>query len=359
MTQQQETGLQKAQPTASERFMNAVLKEFTGSVGEVGQLTNFQRKIIQNYFIKLDMNLKVAEQKRLQKRDADPVEVTWANVNMQQLALDVISFSAIGLDPLQKNHINLIPYKNNGTGKYDITFIMGYDGIELKASKYGYDIPDDVIIELVYSKDKFKIHKKSKDNQIESYDFEVVDAFDRGEIVGGFWFHVFHETPQKNKLREYTKAQIDKRKPKYASAEFWGGEKAVYKDGKKVGVEEVEGWYEEMAWKTLKRAAYDAITIDSEKIDEHYLKALQAEREMDSDYVTLGVKAEIQKNANKQEITFEDAQIVEEASQELPSATEKVAPVVNQSEVAGVAEKPKNSKPSAANSGIQPSIDFD
>lgn len=349
--QQQQTGLQKAPtPTASERFMAAVMKEFSSSVGEVGKLTNFQRKIIQNYFIKLDMNLKAAEVKRLSRRDADPLEFTWSNVNMQQLALDVISFSAIGLDPLQKNHINLIPYKNNATNKYDITFIMGYDGVELKARKYGFDIPDDVIIELVYSKDKFKLHKRSKDNQIESYDFEVVDAFDRGEIVGGFWYHIFHDNPQKNRLREYTKAQIDKRKPKYASVEFWGGEKKKYNSSE---MEKVEGWYEEMAWKTLKRAAYDAITIDSEKIDGHYLKAIQAEREMDVDSVTEHVQSNIRQNANKKEMSFEDAEIVEDKPQSLPEATEKVAP-----SVAGQVPEKAKANPDPQE-GVQPSLSFD
>lgn len=349
--QQQQTGVQQHQPSASERFMNAVMKEFSSTVGEVGQLTNFQRKIIQNYFIKLDMNLKAAEQKRLAKRDADPLELTWANVNMQQLALDVISFSAIGLDPLQKNHINLIPYKNNGTGKYDITFMMGYDGIELKARKYGFDIPDDVIIELVYANDHFKVHKKSKDNPVESYDFEVVDAFDRGDIVGGFWYHVYHDKPQKNRLRVYTKEQIDKRKPKYASAEFWGGEKGIWKDGKKTGTEKTEGWYEEMAWKTLKRASYDAITIDSEKIDEHFLKAIQAEREMDTDRVSEGVQNRIIQNANKKEMSFEDAEIVEDKPQSLPEATEKAAPTMT-------AENPEPVKQQNPESAIQPQMNF-
>ncbi|PPL04916.1 recombinase RecT [Parapedobacter indicus] len=367
--QQQQTGVQKApQQTPSERFTAAVMKEFAAVVGDVSRVTNFQKKVIQNYFIKLDMVLKAADQKRLDKNakakapeDQDHLEYSWNNINMQQLALDVISYSVIGLDPLQKNHINLIPYKNNKTEKYDITFMMGYDGIELKARKYGYDIPDDVIIELVYSNDHFKVHKKSKDNPVESYEFDVVDAFDRGDIVGGFYYHVYHSNPEKNKLRVYTKAQIDKRKPKYASVEFWGGEKDKWEYDKaknrnvKVGKEEVEGWYEEMAWKTLKRAAYDAITIDSEKIDEHYLKAIQAEREMDSDPVSSQVAKDINQNANRKEMSFEDAEVVEDKAQELPSATEKVTMPTS-------AQQPE--KQPAANkqnpaAGMQPSFSFD
>lgn len=343
--QQQQTGVQKHEPTASERFTNAVMKEFSATVGDVGNITNFQRKVIHNYFIKLDMNLKAAELKRLAKKEEnrDPVAITWANVNMQQLALDVISFSSIGLDPLQKNHINLIPYKNNNTQKYDITFIMGYDGVELKARKYGFDVPDDVVIELVYSNDVFKIHKKSKDNSVESYTFEVGNAFDRGDVIGGFWYHVYYDNPEKNKLRVFTLAQIEKRKPKYASVEFWGGEKDVWENKKKIGTEKVEGWFEEMIWKTLKRSAYDSITIDSEKIDEHFVKAIQAEREMDSDRVTMEVNSKINNNANKEELSFEDAVVVEDGKEVANTEGPNDRPVE------------KNADPK---SGIQPQMNF-
>jgi len=361
--QQQQTGVQKApQLTPSERFKAAVMKEFAATVGDVTKVTNFQQKIIQNYFIKLDMVLKAAELKRIEKNgklreeERDTLEFSWTNVNMTQLALDVIPYSIIGLDPLQKNHINLIPYKNTRTNQYDITFMMGYDGIELKARKYGYEVPDDVVVELVYETDNFRLIKKDLNNRIESYQFERPEPFNRGKIVGGFYAHVFYDRPEKNVVKVFSKADIDKRKPKYASAEFWGGEKTKWVNGKASGKEEVEGWYEEMAWKTIKRAAYDAITIDSEKIDEHYLKALQAEREMDSDPVTSRVSADINQNANRKEMSFEDAQVLEDKQAELPPATEKVTVVPpSQRPEKQTAAKP-NQNPAA---GMQPSFSFD
>ncbi len=117
---------QPTQPTPAQRFANAVEREFTANNGVSIQLTNFQRKIIQSYFIKIDMVLAEAERKRLAKSEKyrDAVPVKWENVNMPQLAVNVIAFSAIGLDPAQPNHINPIPFKNNNTGKYDITFVM-------------------------------------------------------------------------------------------------------------------------------------------------------------------------------------------------------------------------------------------
>jgi recombination protein RecT len=190
----------KTEPTMSERFMNKVITEFTSGVSEVA-LTDFQKRLVQNFFIALDATLKISEEKRKKKtKGQDPVPITWANVNMEQLARNVVSAARIGLDPAQKNHIAMMPFKNNSTGKYDIVFIEGYRGIELKAKKYGLDIPDHVIVELVYSNDRFKSIKKDRNNPIETYEFEIINDFDRGDIVGGFYYHVYNHQPEKNKL---------------------------------------------------------------------------------------------------------------------------------------------------------------
>lgn len=141
--------------------MTKVISEFGSGVGEVA-LTKFQKRLAQNYFIALDAILKTTEEKRLKKSEKfrDAVPVTWQHVNMEKLARDVVAMARVGFDPSQPNHINPIPYKNKHTGKYDITFIEGYRGIELKATKYGLDVPDHVTVELVYSTDKFRPSRK-------------------------------------------------------------------------------------------------------------------------------------------------------------------------------------------------------
>ena len=53
--------------------------------------------------------------------------------------------------------------------------------------------------------------------------------------------------------------------------------KYVWENGKKVGTEKTDGWYEKMAFKTVYRAAYSAITIDSQKIDDDYRRLSAAE----------------------------------------------------------------------------------
>jgi len=282
----------------SVRFMEKVVSEFATGVGEIA-LTGHQQRLVQNYFIAVDMQLRLAEEKRAKKKsNQDPLAITWANVNLEGLARSVIACARIGLDPAQKNHINMMPFKNNNTHKYDIVFIEGYRGIELKATKYGNDVPDAVIVELVYTKDTFKAIKKSLKNPVESYEFDVVDAFDRGEIKGGFYYHAYGNNPEKNKLVVMSLKDILKRKPAYASAEFWGGEKPIWKDGKVVGSEQIDGWHEKMCWKTLYRAAYGDITIDSQKIDSDYLQLKQMEAALSDEKVS----AEIAEHANSGEV---------------------------------------------------------
>lgn len=311
--------IEKKELSQSERFMNMVIKEFNNGVGELA-LTDFQKRLAQNYFISLDGVLKSAEEKRLKSKTKqgndwvlkNTLPINWQNVNMQQLACDVVSAARVGLDPAQKNHVSLIPYKNNALGKYDIGFVDGYRGIELKAKKYGLDIPDSVTVELVFANDKFKEIKKDRNHPVESYEFEIVNSFDRGAVVGGFYYHSYSKSPEKNRLVVFTLKDILKRKPKYASVEFWGGEKDVWEGGKKVGTETVDGWYEQMCYKTIYRAAYGDVTIDSQKIDDDYLRLKQAENNM----TEAQVEEEISANANTEPIDIQGTVVQDQPKEE-------------------------------------------
>lgn len=318
----------KAEVSASERFTAMVLKEASTNFGEL-KITSFQRKLCQNYFIKLDSTLKELEQKRLGKKAEyqEAIPYTWEHVNMAKLSQDVISFSSVGLDPCQKNHINLIPYGNSKTKKYDIGFIIGYVGLELKAKKYGYQVPDDVIVEVVFSNDVFKPYKKDKNNPVETYEYDQPTPFDRGGVIGGFYYHNYIGEPQKSKLRIFSLSDIEKRRPDKAAAEFWGGTKDKWENGKKTGKETIEGWFEEMCYKTISRAAYDAIAIDSEKIDEAFLKTMEAERiaELPADTVESNVKNQITSKANKTPIAFEETTFEEVPPAIEPAVTEAKA----------------------------------
>ena len=323
-TAQKETQLKKAEQSLSVRFSDMVVKEFGGTVGAI-TLTNFQQRLVQNYFMAVDTALRIAEIKRLAKDEKyrDKLPAVWANVNMGLLARNVVAAARIGLDPAQKNHINIVPYKNKHTNKYDVGFVEGYRGLEIKAIKYGLDVPSSVVVEVVYSSDKFVLHKRDANNKIDSYTFEIVNPFDRGDIVGGFYYLAFKDAPEKNRVVAMTFKDIEKRKPKYASTEFWGGEKDEYKNGKKTGKKEVvEGWYEKMCYKTVCRAAYRAITIDSQKIDDDYMRLKQLE----DSYTEQEVAEEIAENANKEPINVDfevvDSQTVDTQSGEVMNTSD-------------------------------------
>lgn len=157
-----------------------------------------------------------------------------------------------------------------GTKMYVVNLMPGYNGIQYIAEKYALEKPVSVTVELVYSTDTFKPLKKNRENRVESYDFEINNAFDRGEIVGGFGYIEYTE-PTKNKLIIMTLKDILKRKPEKASGEFWGGKKTAWEKGQKVEVE-TEGWFEEMCLKTVKREVYSAKNMprDPKKIDDAY-----------------------------------------------------------------------------------------
>lgn len=307
----------KAELAMSERFTNTVLREFGSNVAGAIQVTDYQRQLIQGYFIAIDRALKLAEEARIRKNENNKdhkydnnLPVTWSNVNLNDLALDVVHYARMGLDMMQDNHLFPIPYRNNKTNKYDITLMPGYNGIQYIAEKYAVEKPLAVTIELVYSTDTFKPIKKSKDNKIESYEFEINNAFNRGTIVGGFGYIEF-EDPVKNKLIIMTKRDIEKRKPAYASAEFWGGTSKVWENGKQVE-KETDGWYEEMCLKTLKREVYSAkhIPRDPKKIDDAY----QYMKMREARYAEIEAQNEIDQNANTILIDPVPAQLPERAT---------------------------------------------
>lgn len=267
----------------SEAFTNKVLKEFGSNVAGNIQVTDYQRQLIQGYFIATDRALKMAEEKRVSKNEnnkdhkwdnQDPIN--WNTVDLNALALDVVHYARMGLDMMQDNHLSAIPFKDNnrlsrtGTKMYVVNLMPGYNGIQYIAEKYALEKPVSVTVELVYSTDTFKPLKKNRENRVESYDFEINNAFDRGEIVGGFGYIEYTE-PTKNKLIIMTLKDILKRKPDKASGEFWGGKKTAWEKGQKVEVE-TEGWFEEMCLKTVKREVYSAKNMprDPKKIDDAY-----------------------------------------------------------------------------------------
>lgn len=302
MEEKTEVVKQESNLANSEKFTNMVIREFGSNVAGVLPVTDYQRQLIQGYFIQIDRSLKSAEERRVRQNEGnkdhkwdnlDPIN--WNTVDINQLALDVMHFARMGLDMMQDNMLTAIPFKDNnrtaktGTKMYTVNLMKGYNGIQYIAEKYALEKPESVTVELVYSTDTFRPIKKSINNKVESYEFEINNPFDRGDIIGGFGYIEFSD-PQKNRLIMLTKKDIEKRKPKKASAEFWGGTKTEWVNGKKQEVE-TDGWYEEMCLKTIKREVFKPknIPLDPKKIDDEYqynkmqeLRIAQMEVEQDA-----------------------------------------------------------------------------
>lgn len=269
----------------SDRFTATVMRMFSedGGGGSM-QVTEQNKRLIANYFYGIDMMLREQEENR-QKRNAyassdrykNDLPYTWENVDLNALAMTVVDNARLGLDILLPNHIHAVPFKDTKTQKYRVTMIHGYNGVRVMSERYALDKPLAITTELVYENDKFKALKKNVDRPVESYEFEITDPFNRGEIVGGFGYHEY-EDKTKNKLIIMTIEDILKRRPDKYSVEFWGGTKKQ-KVGGKWQETEIEGWYDEMCLKTLKRHVYSSkhIPLDNYKVDEMYLRQLEAE----------------------------------------------------------------------------------
>jgi recombination protein RecT len=194
--------------------------------------------------------------------------------------------------------------------------MFGYAGMEQKARNFAIEYPKDIVFKVVYANDKFQEIVKDRDNPINTVIHQVVDSFNRGEIVGGYWWKIF-EDETKNEVKVLTLRDIEKRKPKNASVEFWGGDKAVWKNGNKTNqTEAVDGWFEEMVMKTIKRHCFDSFILSSEKMNEYATRFMlleEASQQINqTDDAEANLSQEVAQNANKKVIDFDEAEIVDD-----------------------------------------------
>lgn len=235
--------LAQRQPTPSERFAMSVERQFAGEVGQLN-MTDYERSLAQHLFVKIDAALIEAEK----KRNNNEPPIVWQNVNMRKLAIDAVHRVQLGLDALIPGHIYPIAYLNGRTKKYDIDLRVGYKGEEYYTQRASVRQIVDMRVELVYSTDEFIVYKKGVSCKVEGYDFKVNNAFDRGELVGGF-VYIEYADGVGNELVVMSRKDIDKIKGTAKSDKFWGP------------------WYDEMAYKTLVHKAAKHIVIDPHKIN--------------------------------------------------------------------------------------------
>ena len=124
--------------------------------------------------------------------------------------------------------------------------------------------------------------------------------------------------------------ELLKRKPATASAEFWGGQKDKWEDGKKIGTEEVEGWTNEMLYKTMVRATCKKVTVDPKKINNSYIYVMEASENYYVEEQENKVQEEIEENANKEMIDIETEEIQDIKENSPAEDTEKSLDISNE-----------------------------
>lgn len=285
----------------SERFTNAVLAEFTQNAGEIMAWGPHQKMLAQHLYVKIDTQLTELEAKRLKNGETKKAPIVWANINMQKLAIDTVRRIELGLDALAPNHISPIPYFNGKLKKYDLDLRIGYEGKMFYRREIAIDPPKDVRIELVYSTDKFKPIKKSSDVQVENYEFEITNAFDRGTVVGGFGYLIYDDET-KNMIILVTKKDFDKSEKK-GNATFWTG----YPDN--------------MKYKTIVHRVADKLGIDPKKMNAAVADAeSQDEREFEREIADNANQTIIDVDGDKMDA--KTGEVMEEAQTEEPKTVE-------------------------------------
>jgi recombination protein RecT len=263
------------QSTQSERFLKNVETQFAAEAGSPIAFSEYEKTLAQHLFLKVDNVLKDLETKRLSASSPYGSPYTWANVNMRKMALDAVHRVQLGLDALIPNHIHPVPYFNKREGKYDLDLRVGYVGKAYYRRAVAVDVPVDIICELVYSTDEFKPMKKSFSNEIESYEFNITNAFKRGEIIGGFGYLVYEDS-RKNTLIMVSEEDFEKSKKAAQSDAFW----------KKHPVE--------MRFKTLVHRVTEKLEVDPKKVNATsyaYVESQEEEAEL---------RREVNENANEE-----------------------------------------------------------
>ena len=230
-------------PTNSERFAITVERQFSAEVGSL-QLSAYDKQLAQHLFVKIDAALIELDAHR--KEGSLPI--VWENINMRKLAMDAVNRMQLGIDALIPGSIYPIAYFNGKTKQYDLDLRIGYRGELFYKMNASLKPIRNIRVELVYSTDRFTVYKAGVHQNLEGYDFEITQPFERGELVGGFGY-IEYEDGKDNVLVVLSKAEIDKYKGKAMGDKFWGE------------------WYAEMAYKTIVHRTMNKIIIDPQKIN--------------------------------------------------------------------------------------------
>ena len=206
-------------------------------------------KLAGNFFTAIDLAIKKSEADRASNQyKANDPKIKWAVINFDDVLQKSIAYSNLGIDPLAKDMLSFIFYKNKSLG-YDITFVEGVKCMETLARRYGINCPENITVELIYSNDEFSLIKKDISNPEDGYILNIKTPFDRGSIVGGVSLSEYKNTKY-NKSRLMTRKDILKR-TKETTAFF-------------------KNWEEEMCEKTIAKNAWSKVVLNTTELAEYY-----------------------------------------------------------------------------------------
>lgn len=227
----------KEEMSLATRFSTAVTKAYA-DVAKGVVVTEYQNKLISNYFIEIDKALKNSKQ-----------GYTWKQIKMDELSMSVAHLSKLGIDMSLPNSVSFIPFRDGKTGMVNMVPCIGKGGYEFISRKYGIDPPKHSTVELVFSNDEFVAYKKDATHVGDSYEFKIKSPFNRGKCVGGFGF-LQYDDPSKNKLIIMSIDEIMQHKPPNADSTFWGGKNL-----------------NAMLEKTIAKKTFKSVTLDPDKIN--------------------------------------------------------------------------------------------
>lgn len=238
------------QLSLTERFTSYVVSAYT-DIAKGVPVGEKERALIANYYIEIDSALATSKQ-----------GYTWKDINMMGLSRSVSHLCKLGLD-MKLNHVSFLPFRNSKTGKVEMTSCISAKGWEHIVKSFSKEPVKNVIVELVYSTDTFRITKKDANHPYDNYVYEITNPFDRGAEIGGFAYCEF-ENQELNKLHVMSMKEILALKPQRADDTFWGKNSPNY---------------HKMLEKTVAKQLLKKIPLDPDKINgiRESLKFMEAE----------------------------------------------------------------------------------
>lgn len=276
----------KPDPTYSERFTNMVISEYSSTISNV-QLDEFQMKLAQHLFVKVDMALRDFEANRIKKGQTQKKPIEWKNINLPKLAVDAVHRIELGLDALIPNHIHPVPHFNSKLGVYDLDLRIGYKGKDLYYRKMSLYPIKDIKYGLKYTDDDFEVISRKVNDGVEDYDHKIEQPFDRGEVEGGFGYIEYSENPSMNKLVLLSKKDFDKAESYAQSDKFWKAHR------------------ERMEYKTIVHRTVNEIILDPMKINASFAHVENDELQAIERQARIEAAAEIEHFANTEVIDID------------------------------------------------------